>query len=453
MITVTVTSLHVPGPLRIRLMRHRRTYDAHTAVFVRAFVAPVAVSGDLAWIANAPAVAPILQTVPEPYRDAILRACVIAVEQVYRIPAQRRAEAERVGRAGWKTGGATIPRRTNPMASTVNRKVVPAGKEPGWYLHDIARQTIAQISPEAAEWVESVSGTRRGRIYDLCLALTMTLGSPEGFPPNPIDGERYTDDELYRILNLWLEHTGEYNRLDKKMREYRERKTNSGVRWDTMFNFATEYDIIKHGMAEAKRHPTGGPMNSFKQQLDDAMAAVTDDLQRYENKIHAADRLGEDWPEVVAAVVFHRGNHYPAEQSITAAHNIDMLAEPLRSDIIRYAFRHSEVNKFGGYGVSLSTLLKNSMADNAEWQRISDLSEAKRKRDLAVLTPALAPLLNLDRAITLADVAKRLPPGFKAETTRYGTAELTFPSGYRPSESQGSAKWDKLVRNLLSGKW
>ena len=130
-----------------------------------------------------------------------------------------------------------------------------------------------------------------------------------------------------------------------------------------------------------------------------------------------------------------------------------MLAQPLVSDIIRATFRHSEVQRFGGYNATLSELMKNSMASSAEYQRVRKNEEAKREREKAVLLPVLAPLLNLDRPITLADVTKRLPPGFKAETTRYGAAELTFPSGYHPSESQGIAKWDKLVRNLLARKW
>ena len=458
MITVDIYRLPLPATLRRRVVNgHILPYERHAeATVTRVRISSsrsASGANDLAWVAHAPAVAPILATVPEAFRNDILRACVVAVEQVYRIPAARRAEAERVGRAGWRPSGMEVPRRANPMVTTVNRKVVPTGKPAAWYVQDIANKVLTQISPSASAYIEDQSLNRRSKISDLCLALTLTLGSPEGFPPAPIDGERYTGEELFAIISVWLEHTGEYNRLNKRIWAYRERKATNGAKWDNMFPLPTEYDVITHGLYDAQKRPTGGPLNSYKQQLDDSLTRVTEYLQYHEAKADAADRLGEDWPDVISAVVYSAGDRYSHEQSITAAHNVEMLAQPLVSDIIRATFRHSEVQRFGGYNATLSELMKNSMASSAEYQRVRKNEEAKREREKAVLLPVLAPLLNLDRPITLADVTKRLPPGFKAETTRYGAAELTFPSGYHPSESQGIAKWDKLVRNLLARKW
>jgi hypothetical protein len=97
--------------------------------------------------------------------------------------------------------------------------------------------------------------------------------------------------------------------------------------------------------------------------------------------------------------------------------------------------------------------MAKKLADDADYQRRSKLYEDARQRDLAVLRQAFTPLLALDRPITLADVSKRLPSGFGATTDREGTARLTTPSGYHPSESHGAARWDRIVRQTLAREW
>jgi len=404
---------------------------------------------ELRWLAQNPMVAPVLAQIPVEHRAAMLAATQYAVERTFRIPKETRALAERRGMEH-------IPRRNNPLASQVNRKNVGTEKSPWRFLYMTTEEYVRTHYPATARWLRKDDDSYGGKEYRMMLQLAkvvhFALSCPEGFPPAP-HGDMYTPDEVYAILNLYVNDIPEWAALYARAQKYAVNR-HTGV--ERLTGIPSENDLIKSGEYAFKHAvETEGTVDPLTA-INAAFNRVQQDIAYYNRRLDGIDRLGSDWIEKLDTLRYanQRVGALSARKILEIAHEVETLAgADLLPDIINHTFHHSDRNRYGGYNATLTQLMANSLDAHAEYERQSAAHEQARQRDLAVLLPALKPLLDLQRPITLRDVSARLPPGFTAATRAHEGAYLQFPSGYRPYESQGDAKWDRLVRRLFAPSW
>lgn len=423
----------LPSNIAARARKYAIAYDNHAARFEST---PRTQRGDprfmgLPWghfpalpskirgIAESPVVATFVGRIPAAMRAPLVSAIIEATDLAYRIPAKTRALA-----------GKVLPQRSNPASAQVNRQNVK-NHSPIYFIN----QYVAKNIPEdVKEWYYGSPS-----VYDgLSLAIFFAMISPECFPPAPsTDG--YNADEATNILRIIAALSPLADELTAFFSGYK-REPNFDVPHFKLYDIAT---------ARVRSNEWFTPAA-----LEQAIEQVEKSIQYYAGIMHGLQRLPairDDisvlrYPDKYFGIYGERAGR---KKLMDLAEYLALNAGPELLPIISYAvIRHNEMHelsrqgnfKYGDFLPAYAALLDK----NLEYRKKRRHHDEARHAALLELRTAFAPLRELDRAVTLADIKRRLPPGFIAETEREGV-RVKLPGDAGQIWGSKEEKWDYIV--------